>query len=71
MKNEWTKKLEKQEAEIETLKIELADVYEKYYKQEERHETELCQAFGSGAFVMFLIVAIGFVVVYLAGKVMG
>jgi hypothetical protein len=50
---------------------ELADVYEKYYKQEERHETELCQAFGSGAFVMFLIVAIGFVVVYLAGKVMG
>lgn len=64
MKNEWTKKLEKQEAEIETLKIELADVYEKYY-------TELCQAFGSGAFVMFLIVAIGFVVVYLAGKVMG
>jgi len=64
MKNEWTKKLEKQEAEIETLKIEFADVYE-------RHETELCQAFGSGAFVMFLIVAIGFVVVYLAGKVMG
>ena len=65
MKNEWTKKLEKQEAEIETLKIELADVYEKYYKQEERHDTELVQAFASGAVVTFLLIVAVFVIVYL------
>jgi hypothetical protein len=48
-----------------TLKFEITNAIEKICKSEERHETELVQAFAWGAVVTFLLIVAVFVIVYL------
>lgn len=59
------KEIDRLNRENGTLKLQLTDFLEKHYKEEEQHDTELVQAFASGAVVTFLLIVAVFVIVYL------